>query len=62
MTHLRHPGGGEDDARAARLRTKELERENARLREAVADLVLDNQSLREALDALKGEQAGLPLC
>jgi putative transposase len=31
-------------------RLKELERENARLKRAVADLTLDNQILREAAE------------
>lgn len=75
MTHLRDSDAdrrstvadrgvhrSEDESRAALLRTKELERENAQLRQAVADLVLDNRSLREALQVLAGNDVSPPLC
>lgn len=40
----RHGGMGTDDIK----RLRELEKENARLKKAVADLTLDNQILKEA--------------
>ena len=46
----RHQYGGMKAGEAKRL--KELEQENARLKKAVADLTLDKQILKEALDFL----------
>lgn len=46
----RHQYGGMKAGEAKRL--KELEQENARLKKAIADLTLDKQILKEAMDFL----------
>ena len=50
LRRWRHQYGGMKAGEAKRL--KELEQENARLKKAVADLTLDKQILKEALDFL----------